>query len=193
MPKPFAHLTGNGCHAHVSLWDREGRTNLFLDAADEAGLSALAYSFLGGILAAADRWPPCSIRSSTATSGSMLDRPSPEPRGRRTLSLMAATTARTWYEFPNPAVSSSDWRTVRSTRICCKRGYSQPVLTGLPTSAIRVNGSTSTCTRRPARRRNRSGVCRQICWMHCAPSMPAPLCGGPWLEFRGFIRKVAHG
>ena len=22
MPKPFANLTGNGCHAHVSLWAR---------------------------------------------------------------------------------------------------------------------------------------------------------------------------
>ena len=22
MPKPFAHLTGNGCHAHVSAWNR---------------------------------------------------------------------------------------------------------------------------------------------------------------------------
>jgi glutamine synthetase len=54
MPKPFAHLTGNGCHAHVSLWDGEGRTNLFHDAADEAGLSALAYAFLGGVLAAAE-------------------------------------------------------------------------------------------------------------------------------------------
>ena len=21
MPKPFMHLTGNGCHAHVSVWD----------------------------------------------------------------------------------------------------------------------------------------------------------------------------
>ena len=27
MPKPFAHLTGNGCHFHMSLWD--GETNLF--------------------------------------------------------------------------------------------------------------------------------------------------------------------
>ena len=27
MPKPFAHLTGNGCHFHMSLWD--GDTNLF--------------------------------------------------------------------------------------------------------------------------------------------------------------------
>jgi glutamine synthetase type III len=54
MPKPFAHSTGNGCHAHVSLWDNQGCINLFDDAADEAGLSALAYCFLGGVLAAAE-------------------------------------------------------------------------------------------------------------------------------------------
>jgi glutamine synthetase len=54
MPKPFAHLTGNGCHAHVSLWDREGATNLFHDPAGELGLSTLAYHFLGGILAHAE-------------------------------------------------------------------------------------------------------------------------------------------
>jgi glutamine synthetase len=54
MPKPFANLTGNGCHAHVSLWDPAGTTNLFDDAAGEAGLSALAYHFLGGVLAAAE-------------------------------------------------------------------------------------------------------------------------------------------
>ena len=51
MPKPFMHLTGNGCHAHVSLWDRSGESNLFHDSAGELGLSALAYHFLGGILA----------------------------------------------------------------------------------------------------------------------------------------------
>jgi glutamine synthetase type III len=54
MPKPFAHLTGNGCHAHVSLWDRDGGANLFDAPADEAGLSPLAYAFLGGLLAAAE-------------------------------------------------------------------------------------------------------------------------------------------
>src|SRR5690606_20376723 len=31
MPKPFAHLTGNGCHAHVSLWDAGLGRNLFED------------------------------------------------------------------------------------------------------------------------------------------------------------------
>jgi glutamine synthetase len=54
MPKPFADLTGNGCHVHVSLWDTKGSTNLFHDATGEAGLSALAYAFLGGVLAAAE-------------------------------------------------------------------------------------------------------------------------------------------
>ena len=50
MPKPFAHLTGNGCHAHVSAWDPESNTNLFLDEGDELGLSKLAHQFLGGVL-----------------------------------------------------------------------------------------------------------------------------------------------
>lgn len=50
MPKPFAHLTGNGCHAHVSVWDRKGRTNLFHDEEGELGLSETAYHFLGGLL-----------------------------------------------------------------------------------------------------------------------------------------------
>ena len=50
MPKPFSNLTGNGCHAHVSLWDESGQNNLFEDADDEMGLSTLAYQFLGGIM-----------------------------------------------------------------------------------------------------------------------------------------------
>ena len=52
MPKPFADLTGNGCHAHVSLWNKTGGKNLFLDKKDaqELGLSKLAYQFLGGIV-----------------------------------------------------------------------------------------------------------------------------------------------
>jgi len=54
MPKPFMQLTGNGCHAHVSLWDGDGNVNLFHDPAGELGLSSLAYTFLGGILNAAE-------------------------------------------------------------------------------------------------------------------------------------------
>ena len=48
MPKPFENLTGNGCHAHVSLWD--GKKNKFLDEGDRYGLSKLAYNFVGGLL-----------------------------------------------------------------------------------------------------------------------------------------------
>ena len=54
MPKPFINLTGNGCHAHISLWDRKGRTNLFHDPKGELGVSGLGYHFLGGVLANAD-------------------------------------------------------------------------------------------------------------------------------------------
>ncbi len=54
MPKPFANLSGNGCHAHVSVWDKAGRKNLFLSKRDEMGLSKLAYQFIGGILHNAD-------------------------------------------------------------------------------------------------------------------------------------------
>ena len=57
MPKPFSNLTGNGCHAHVSLWDGSGHNNLFLgdDVDNGLGLSPLAYQFLGGIMHSADR------------------------------------------------------------------------------------------------------------------------------------------
>lgn len=54
MPKPFANLSGNGCHAHVSVWDKAGKKNLFLSKRDEMGLSKLAYQFIGGILHNAD-------------------------------------------------------------------------------------------------------------------------------------------
>ena len=53
MPKPFAHLTGNGCHFHVSLW--KGRRNLFDRAPSKdprgLGLSELAYNFIAGLKA----------------------------------------------------------------------------------------------------------------------------------------------
>ena len=29
MPKPFSNLTGNGCHAHISVWDLSGKKNIF--------------------------------------------------------------------------------------------------------------------------------------------------------------------
>jgi glutamine synthetase len=52
MPKPFVHLTGNGCHMHVSLW--KGETNVFTDGPDEATLSPLGLNFIGGVINSAD-------------------------------------------------------------------------------------------------------------------------------------------
>ncbi len=53
MPKPFANLTGNGCHFHVSLWSN-GENVFERDPADDPrglGLSELAYQFIGGLKA----------------------------------------------------------------------------------------------------------------------------------------------
>jgi glutamine synthetase len=54
MPKPFPHLTGNGCHFHMSLW-KDG-VNVFELAEGEddpngLGLSKTAYRFIGGLKA----------------------------------------------------------------------------------------------------------------------------------------------
>ena len=53
MPKPFINKTGNGCHAHLSIWDKKGK-NLFLDKKDKLGLSKTAYHFMGGIMNSAE-------------------------------------------------------------------------------------------------------------------------------------------
>ena len=50
MPKPFKGLTGNGCHCHISVWDRHGKTNTFADKKAEFGLSDRGRQFLGGIM-----------------------------------------------------------------------------------------------------------------------------------------------
>lgn len=50
MPKPVEGLTGNGCHAHISVWDKAGKTNVFAGDGMELGLSSKGRHFLGGIM-----------------------------------------------------------------------------------------------------------------------------------------------
>jgi glutamine synthetase len=54
MPKPFAQRTGTGAHFNMSLYDLDGKRNLFACApADDPrglGLTELGYRFIGGIL-----------------------------------------------------------------------------------------------------------------------------------------------
>ncbi|HEY0270933.1 MAG TPA: type III glutamate--ammonia ligase [Sphingomonas sp.] len=71
MPKPFAGLTGNGCHAHVSLW--KGEENLFADAGGELGLSKLGYDFIGGLMHSAQAL--AAITNPTVNSYKRLNAP----------------------------------------------------------------------------------------------------------------------
>ena len=73
MPKPFTHLTGNGCHVHVSVWDKAGKKNLFADKKGELGLSALGYNFLGGLLRSATAL--CAITNPTVNSYKRINAP----------------------------------------------------------------------------------------------------------------------
>jgi len=71
MPKPFANLTGSGCHVHVSLW-KDGK-NLFEDGNDGLGLSRTAYNFIGGVMDAAQEL--CSITNPTVNSYKRINAP----------------------------------------------------------------------------------------------------------------------
>jgi glutamine synthetase len=66
MPKPFSQLSGNGCHVHLSLWDRTTNQNLFHDRSGELGLSRTAYEFMGGLLHHADAL--CAFTNPTVNS-----------------------------------------------------------------------------------------------------------------------------
>jgi glutamine synthetase len=50
-PKPWPDQAGNGAHVHFSLWDGDGRRNLFHDPAGRFGLSRTAEQFVAGVLA----------------------------------------------------------------------------------------------------------------------------------------------
>lgn len=71
MPKPFLDLTGNGCHAHVSLW--RGGENLFSDPEGELGVSATGYHFIGGIIAHAEAL--CALLNPTVNSYKRINAP----------------------------------------------------------------------------------------------------------------------
>jgi len=68
MPKPFARMTGNGCHFHMSLW-RDGVNVWDADPAEDPhgmGLSQAAYHFLGGLKAHAKAY--IAVTAPTVTS-----------------------------------------------------------------------------------------------------------------------------
>lgn len=71
MPKPFANLTGSGCHAHVSVWN-DGK-NVFEDESDALGLSKIGYQFIGGLIGVAQEL--CAITNPTVNSFKRINAP----------------------------------------------------------------------------------------------------------------------
>jgi glutamine synthetase len=73
MPKPFANLTGSGCHMHTSLWSAKSGKNLFEDKKDELGLSRMAYHFIGGVMHSAEAI--CAITNPVVNSYKRINAP----------------------------------------------------------------------------------------------------------------------
>ena len=70
MPKPFAALTGSGCHAHISVW--RGGENVFLGG-DALGMSEMAHRFLGGVMAHAEAL--CALTNPVVNSYKRINAP----------------------------------------------------------------------------------------------------------------------
>lgn len=70
MPKPFAHLTGNGCHVHLSLWDGADR-NLFRKSNEGDGLSEIGKQFIAGLMQHASSL--CALTNPTVNSFKRLN------------------------------------------------------------------------------------------------------------------------
>ena len=82
MSKPVEGLTGNGCHAHISVWDAPGskaKTNVFATTpstdsqTSELGLSEKGRHFLGGIMKHASAF--AAITNPTVNSYKRINAP----------------------------------------------------------------------------------------------------------------------
>jgi glutamine synthetase len=51
MPKIYSNWAGNSLHVHLSVWDKEGETDLTPGMSDNTSLSDIGRWFLGGLLA----------------------------------------------------------------------------------------------------------------------------------------------
>ena len=78
MAKPFNDEGGSGFHLHVSLVDDAGHQPLRRRVRRRTGCPSAAAPPSPASSRTRRRWPPCSTRRSTPTSGSA---PTPSPRG----------------------------------------------------------------------------------------------------------------
>jgi glutamine synthetase len=165
MPKPFMYLTGNSCHAHVSLWDRRGDINLFHDPEGELGLSVLAYHFLGGILARAELLS--ALFAPTVNSFKRINA-APTVSGATWSSnaISYGGNNRThMVRIPEPGRFELRLMDGAANPYLLRAGLLAGVSMRSNISAIPADGSTSTYTSRLPPRPAFRG-CRSTCWTH---------------------------
>ena len=116
MPKPFGHLTGNGCHFHMSLW-RDGENVFDADPSDDPrglGLSPLAYNFIGGLKAHAKAYIALTAPTVSSYKRLVVGTRSGSA-GLRSTSATASTTAPRCCASPTPGGSRTAPSTARAT------------------------------------------------------------------------------
>ena len=166
MPKPFAHLTGNGAHLHISLWDRPARTCSPTTTDPRGlGLSKLAYSFLGGVIDHAEA--VLAIGAPTVNSYKRIG-VGAAPHSGATWSPAYATYGmnnRTQaIRIPAPAASRSAPSTAPPTRTWRPRRCSAPASTASSTTPTRASRTRRTSTAVGGRgRRAASSSCPPRC------------------------------
>ena len=182
MPKPFAHLTGNGCHFHMSLWD--GDTNLFLDESTTragSGSPSAAYHFIGGLKTHARAYS--ALTAPTVNSYKRLEdrrrRRAARP-GRRSGSRTATTTARRCCASRRPGRIED--RTIDGS--CNPYLAAAAVLAAGPRrdrerARRRASRTRRTCTRSRDEELHARGArdrCRRTCSRRRASSRPTTCC-----------------
>ena len=174
MPKPFPSLTGNGCHAHVSVWDATAKPTLSPTTSAPAGLSRAGLHFLGGIMKHATAL--AAITNPTVNSYKRINAP-------RTLSGrdLVAQHGHLDGQQPHPHGARSGAGPVRAAAARWRgqslsaagghhRGRPRRHSAARPTRAGR---STSTCITKAIRSRTPRS-CRSTCSTLCAPTRRTP-------------------
>ena len=144
MPKPFSNLTGNGCHAHVSVWNNSGKKNLFHDANGELGISQLGYQFLGGIIHRAPAL--CAIWNPTVNSYKRINAPVTLSGATWSPNLVAygGNNRSTMVRIPDAGRFELRLMDGAATPICCRRASSSPGSTASRTRSTQARAPIST-------------------------------------------------
>ena len=149
MPKPFAGLSGNGCHVHVSAWDAAA-DNLFHDPDGELGLSRTAYQFIAGLLQNAEA--VCALTNPTVNSFKRINGATTLSGATWSPNAISYTGNNRTHMIRIPDRDRFELRLPRRGREslpAAGRRSSPLASTASPTSGRRESASTTTCTTHP--------------------------------------------